>query len=192
MSFFSNIFGKNGKKSINGLETGQSDPLLTGPNLKSFENIFVNPEPPVQEKADNQSSESALEEFLARDYYAMGYDEGYKTHSAEAKINHINVIKATFRQIMSRKIDQLRQEVLSLENYLIDVEGDDKRLEMKLNNRIKYIMDRCGELEKEKALSVDDEGLVMEPINKFANGFAKGLQIYTEEKLLASSTGMFD
>lgn len=192
MSFFSNIFGRNGHKTQNGSEAEFTHSFQGEPDMKSFENIFVNPEPPAKEKETNQRIGSGLEEFLVREYFQMGYEEGYKTHSAEAKNARINVIKSEFRQIMSRKIDQLRQEVLALEDHLIDVEGVDQRLEKKIIKRIDYIKERCDEYEKEKALSVEDEGLVMEAIHKFTDGFIKGTQMYTEESLLASSTGMFD
>ena len=192
MSFLSNIFGRNNHSSNNGSETEHAQQFHNEPDLKSFENIFVNPEPPVQEKESETNAVSGLEAFLSCDYFKMGFEEGYKTHSAEAKTARINVIKSEFRLIMSRKIDQLRQEMLTLENHLIDVEGIDQRLEKKILKRIGYIKERCVENEKEKALSVEDEGLVMESIHKFTDGFIKGTQMYTEEKLLASSTGMFD
>ncbi len=191
MSFFSNIFNGNDHASNNGSETKQAQQFHSEPDLRSFENIFVNPEPPIQENNAEPITGSGLEEFLARDYFKMGYEDGYKTHSAEAKIASINVIKSKFKMIMSRKIDQLRQELLTIENHLIDVEGIDQRLEKKILKRVEYIKERCKENEKEKVLSTESEGLVAESIHKFTDGFIKGTQMYIEEKLLATSTGMF-
>lgn len=192
MSFFSNILNGNNHVSNNGSETKQAQEFHGDPDLRSFENIFVNPEPPIQEKNAEPIAGSGLEEFLARDYFKKGYEEGYKTHSAEAKTTSINVIKSEFKMIMSRKIDQLRQELLTIENHLIDVEGIDQRLEKKILKRIEYIKERCEQNEKEKVLATKGEGLIAESIHKFTDGFIRGTQMYMEEKLLATSTGMFD
>ena len=188
MSFLSNLFGNNHKSNANEGEHLQ----VEASDLSSFGNLFVNPEPPGETESKEHTEKVALDEFLSRDYYRMGFEEGYKTHTSEAKSARINVIKAEFRLIISRKIDQLRQEMLTLEDHLIDVEGMDERLDRKLRRRMEYMQERCSEYENEKALSVEDEGIVMESIHKFNDGFVRGTQMYMEEKLLASSTGLFD
>jgi hypothetical protein len=47
-------------------------------------------------------------------------------------------------------------------------------------------------LEKEKDLSVCDEGWVMRPVNNYRYGFLRGVERYNEERLIAGCTGLFN
>lgn len=157
-----------------------------------FENIFVNKEGPTKDVIKTAKASSLLEEFLKRYYFRFGFNDGYNTHSADVKNSKANIIKSEFRNLLSQKIEELRKGLLELEDHLINIEGMDERLEKKLRKRIDYAKEKCQDMESEKALSALDEGIVMECIHKFNDGYIAGTQQFLDENLLANTNGLFD
>jgi len=189
MSFLKNIFGKNNAgNSTNGALN--SIPFSAPSEDQLLKNLFVNPEPPVNEPVE--AAANGISAFLDQDFFSKGYNDGYTSHSADTMKNQVDVIKAEFRLMMSRKIDEIRQEMLEMENHLINIDGVEERLEKQVQKRLEYLLEMKNDLEAEKALSALDEGMVMASVHKYREGFVRGLQTYQEEKMLASSTGMFN
>ncbi len=155
-----------------------------------LKNIFVNPEPPVDDQVEKDGN--AIKQFLDQDFLSKGYNDGYSSHSAETMKNQVKVIKNEFRYILSRKVDDLRQEILGFEDHLINIEGIEGRLEKQILKRLSYLQDCIQEIVKEKELSAEDEGLVMTAVYKYHEGFIRGIEAYQEEKLLAACTGLFN
>ncbi len=190
MTFLNQIFrSKKTDSTTNNSEEMQNN-FMDELDDRRFENIFVNKDEPVRE--ETRKSISPLDEFIERDHYRMGFNDGYNTHSTDAMRGKANIIKSEFRNLLSHKIEELRKLVLELEDHFINVEGMDERMEKKLQKRIDYTKEKCQDLESEKALSVVDEGMVMQCIHKYNDGYLAGTQQYIDENLLANTNGLFD
>lgn len=189
MNLLNRLFGKrNSEETISGAATPTT--MNQTEEDQILKNIFVNPEPPIAERVDG--FENGIKRFLDQNFFKSGYNDGYSTHSSETLKNQLAVIKSEFRYLLSRKIDEIRLEILEMNDHLINIEGVEERLEKQVQKRLDYLRERINDLENEKALSAEDEGLVMAGVYKYREGFIRGLQTYQEEKLIASSTGMFN
>ncbi len=190
MSFLFQIFGTRKPEELDTNNINMEKKTENAMDEQRFENVFVNSEEPIKEIAPKTSNQ--LDDFLQHDYYRQGFNDGYNTHSSDVMKSKVNVIKSEFRNLISHKIDNLRKGILNLEDHLINVEGMDERLEKKLRKRIDYEKEKCQDLEGEKALSALDEGIVMECIHKFNDGYIAGTQQFLDENMLANANGLFD
>lgn len=194
MNWFSSIFNSQNKTNSN---TPSSFNAHTGnpatveiPNV--MEDLFVETKPPVNEQETSQSSGVSIQAFLEKDYYGMGFQDGYNYHNLEMLTNRLKSIKAEFRLQIDLMIDQRRRNMLELRTHNIEMEGLSERTVKQIDaveNDFKTMVER---LEKEKELSAIDEGWVMKPVHDYRDAFLRGVERYNEEKLLAVSTGLFN
>jgi hypothetical protein len=155
------------------------------------ENIFVDNTPPSA-KSDIQPVNAGIQEFLNHNFEGEGYNDGYNLHSNDMLENKIKLIKANFRYKLDIKADQVRNEILNLENKKLEINGLLEQMEVRIENHIsekRYILQK---LKTEKELSSVDEGLVMTCIYKYREGYIKGTNAYLEEELIASNKGLFN
>lgn len=189
MSWFSKFFGKTNTESST--PNNQSTDTMTEDNVNVLEGLFVNNNPPAQSTEPGIENIKGLKDYLEQDFYRKGFDDGYNGHSAELLESKIRSMKSDFRYNFNLKIDETRQEILKLENHKIDLEGMSERLIKQIENRVTSLKAVITELEAEIALSALEEGLAMIAINQYRDGFIQGTEAYQDEKLFASSTGMF-
>ena len=190
MSILNRIFGK---KSTNNTSTVGNSASINGfdhlPEVD--ESIFVDNNPPQNSemKADNSVG---IQDFLAIDFFHMGYDDGYNWHSNEMLITKLQFIKADFRQRLDMKADEVRREILGLENKKLEIIGLLDHLESRIDNitaEKRYILQK---IRTEKELSAVDEGLVMTCVHRYKEGFLKGTNAHMEEEMFASNKGLFN
>jgi hypothetical protein len=190
MSWFSNVFGKSNSNNAM-IANNHSSDTLTEDNINVLEGLFVNNQPPVElEKREGENS-SSLKTYLEQDFLRKGFEDGYNGHASELLENKIKSMKADFRYNLNLKIDQIRQEILKLENHKINVEGMSERLVQQLDNQINTFQANMTELEAEVALADIEQGYVMIGIFQYRDGFIRGTEAYQEEKIIAGSTGLF-
>lgn len=184
MNLLERIFGKKEDQEVTA--TAPQDEM---PDVNGLESLFVNPEPPAPPRSELPGG---IKQFLSGDFFIVGKEDGYLTHSAEVMESKLKVIKADFRNLLSEKIDSVRQEMLELEDHLINIEGVEKRLEKQVKRRLDHYQENKNDLEAEKGLATIDEGHIMLCLHRYREGFIRGIQQYQEEKILASSTGLYN
>ena len=156
------------------------------------ENLFTDKNPPSEEPQVVVKVESILQNFLDQDFFNNGYQEGYHNHNQDMITSRTKQIKSEFRYIVDQVIETKRTKITELQCQCLDVDEVSDRLRRKLQIHIESTSSSIDKLEKEKELSVGEEGLVMHPIHKYRNGFIRGLELYHEEKFLGESTGFFN
>lgn len=184
MNRFKRLFQRNNSSAMS-----DSNQIPMGSTPDNFEELFVDANPPSE---DLTSEGNKLNAFVNNDFSSKGYNDGYLQHSKEMLDLNIKSMKAEFRTIVDEIIDQKKSRLHSIRNHIIATEGISTTLERQLNNSIQEIEDCIVLLEKEKELSVSDEGLFMKPFYNYRIGFIKGLDLYQEEKLFCQSTGIFN
>lgn len=190
MSFLSGLFGKKQSDSSN--QVSDTAIMESVPDLNVMKDLFVDSNPPAtdQEVADGKGAN--IQQFLEQDFYLSGKRDGYTYHSQEMLTQRIKRIKADFRLQIDFLVDQKRQSLLQLTTHNIDMDGLSERLIRKVEACAADYRQMIERLEKEKELSAMDEGWVMKPVHDYRDGFLHGVETFNEEKLLASSTGMFN
>lgn len=192
MNWLSKILGNLrsdnlGKTTINSVvETIPSD---EEPNI--LKELFVDETPPESEKEGLSTSENSLKQFLDKDYSSQGFEDGNHYPSFDIFENKKRKIRAEFRYVIDIEIDKKNTEIFILKNHLVATDGISTSTYRQVSIRIEELEARINELETQKELSADDEGLVMVPIHNYCDGFVRGVESYRAEKLLASSTGLF-
>lgn len=197
MNFFKKLFGFNSKSEpIHAQLQNQPQVIESVPSNEYADDLlkglFVDNTPPAPVQQSVQPSRSKLQEFMQTDFSTDGYNDGYAMHTMEFLQQRLPIIRATFRQIIDEAIDSRKQEIFQLENQEIETRGLSERLTEQIELRVSEIESNIEKLEREKSLSVEDEGLVMKAIHQYREGYMRGCREYQEVKLFAQSTGMFN
>jgi len=197
MNWISKFFGQNGKAG-NTNHIAQSgainDPAtMEEYNLDGLGELFVDPNPPVDEKivAEHHTGSRRIESFLDQDFYKKGYVDGYQYHTQDILDNRVRSIKADFRLQLDQSIDQKRRELLNLKMRSLDVEGLSERILRRIEATADDFRAMIARLELEKELSVSDEGWVMKSVHSYRDGFIRGLEEYNELRIFGINNGLF-
>ncbi|RYE58025.1 MAG: hypothetical protein EOP48_04510 [Sphingobacteriales bacterium] len=182
MAFF-NLFRK--------AESKVSEAIAPQSELLVNENVFVDQQPPLQKEATVLSSASLIEGFFRADYEQKGYNDGYIYPNGDLLDNKIKQLKTGFRLILDQTLDGKRKEIGDLQLHLIGTKGISERLEESLKERIKQLENIIHELDIQKVLSVEEEGIIAPVVQAYRIGFIKGVEHYNQEKLFAGSTRLF-
>jgi hypothetical protein len=190
MNIWTSIFGKK-----NTMETNDPNKVNAGANqlqdnnINVMEDLFLDNHPPMQETENTQHI--SLSSFLDRDFQRKGYEDGYSWHCGEMLDAQLKAIKSEFRYFLDQKIDELRLEIHKLSGEKINVSGLSERMTQQLQLRIDLHDVNLQRLEREKEFSCQDEGLVMNAVNHYRDGYLRGMETFQEEKIFAGSTGLF-
>lgn len=190
MSFFKKFFSNHNGASV--LTNSNQTEEKNIQDILIPEELFVDKVGPEQTVNEANNGGITLNVFLEQDFQREGYYDGYTYHSKEIQMLRIKALKASFRQLIDQLIDQREIEILKLKNHGIDIENLSDRLTRQLENNLAEIRRLIERLEKEKELSAIDEGLIMKAIHDYNEGFIRGSEVYQEEKILASSSGLFN
>lgn len=163
-----------------------------GQTIDVMEDVFVDNIPPEVEVREPAKPLSPMKKFLDTNYQFKGFNDGYNYHSTDVMNNNLKVIRTEFRQLVDILIDEKQQEIYLTKDSLIESEGISERFQRRLENRIQELEATVRQLTNEKDLSAFGEGFVSAPLSCYQDGFARGLEKYQQEKLLAYSTGLFD
>ena len=176
MNIIKKLFG------INKNETTATE-LMNTPSKELFIDDSFPYDIMEEETQKPQSVKSDLiSDFLDIDYYQLGVNEGFSTHSNESAQSRKKLIKSQFRNLLNSDIERKKEVVLQLENSGIDVADISMELKEKLENKIHYLNKEIEDLKEQKLLSSQDEGKVMSAIHQYHQGFLSGLKNYLEMK----------
>lgn len=153
--------------------------------------IFVDNEEPDKAN-DNTPQLSSIEEFLNQNFDWMGYNDGYFYPDNEYYENKLKLIRADFRLAVDKSLDIKRGEIGELRLHIIKTKGISSRLESQLIEKEKSLLASIHELDTQKILSVENEGIVASSIHSYRAGFIKGIERFQQEKLLCGNTGLFN
>ncbi len=189
------IFNLFGKKP----QTTESAAVIAHPETtvleKQQENIppvdlFIDDEAPQSEQVVEQT-QSKITLFRSQNHYSIGYNDGHNFHSSEMLEIGKRKIRTEFRFILEQEIEEMNQKKLQLKMLVVDVRkvSDDTREKLELN--VTEIEKSLMKLEKEKELSVENEGLVSNAIQSYHQGFIQGSNDYIESEKFLNAANIF-
>jgi hypothetical protein len=187
-----NLFGKKPQtsenKNINELpeELIMEQEPVNSPPL----DLFIDNEPPqLEEKLVERQSK--INSFLNRNYHAIGLNDGYEYHTNETLETGKKKIRAEFQLIIDQSIQEKYTNRLQLKNLIVDVSKVSEETKQKLENTIEELNSSLELLHKQKDLSIENEGWVMNTIHSYQQGFIQGLNDFLERENLLNSIKNF-
>ena len=144
-----------------------------------------------EKKASEQNKKTRLSEFMEKNFYKDGYNDGYDYPSENILSSTVDRIKSDFIFILEKTIDEMNNEIIRLSEHSINIAEYSPGSVSLTENRISELRKLILRMIEEKELCRKNEGMIMIPVNGYVSGFDKGLFAYTQEKMIASSTGLF-
>lgn len=154
-------------------------------------NIFVDEQEPEM-KTPVKKLVNHIEAFMDQNFEWQGYNDGYSYPDTEYLENKLKLIKSDFRFAVDKYLDAKRTELGELKLHVIKTAGISQMLEAQLNEKMKQLEVNIHELDMQKILSIENEGIVSSAAHAYRLGFIKGVEKYQQEKLFAGSTGLFN
>ncbi len=136
--------------------------------------------------------ENHIEVFLRQNFDWMGYNDGYSHPEKDYMNERLKLIRADFRMAADRTMENKRNSLGDLKMHAIKTAGISERLELQLNEKIKQLEVIIHELDMQKILSIENEGMIASAIYAYRLGFIRGLDKLQKEKFFAESTGLFN
>ncbi len=186
MKFF-NFFRQN--KPVINQESTQNQVASTTEVIDK--QLFVEERSPVVESPEYQEA-TPIDSFLSVNYQWQGFTEGYSNPEKEFLDEQLRLIQGKFLLAVDQAMDQRRVELGRIRMHQIDTAGISDRMEAKLKEKIRQIEVVIHELDTQRILSIESQGIISSAISAYKIGFRKGLEKYQEEKLFAASTGLFN
>ncbi|CAN5456930.1 hypothetical protein BH11BAC3_BH11BAC3_07570 [soil metagenome] len=153
--------------------------------------LFVDEQQPEIVQTTSKQ-ENYIMEFLGQNFDWMGYNDGYSHSETDYMEIKLQLIRANFRLAIDKTMDIKRIELGELNIHVIKTKGVSERLELQLREKIKQLEITVHELDIQKILSVENEGMISSSIHAYRLGFVRGLEKLQEEKFFAGSTGLFN
>lgn len=189
MSFF-NLFRRS--NPVVNQETPKEQPLNILEPVKMVDhNLFVDEQEP-EVKTPLRKQVNHIETFMDQNFEWQGYNDGYSYPETEYLENKLRLIKSDFRFSVDKYLDAKRSELCDLKLHVIKTSGISSRLENQLNEKIKFLEINIHELDMQKILSIENEGIVASAVHAYRLGFIKGVEKFQQEKLFAGSTGLYN
>lgn len=186
MNFLKNIFSRNGNGSIETIP--ENEIIQTVPEID--EEIFI--DEGVSEKKQLPGKEKTrLSEFLERDHYKDGYNDGYDYPAHNILESSIEKLKSDLILIIDKMTDEMNNEIISLTEHSINISDISKKSGALTENRIMELRKLILKLIDEKGFCANNSGMILSVLNNYKSGFEKGLHVCTQEKMLASGKGIF-
>lgn len=155
--------------------------------------VFVDRQDPNLDREQPQPvARGPLDRFLRVDYEWYGYSEGYANPATDFLESKLRSIRTDFRLEVDRCLDDRRREIHELDVFLLRTSGITTRLEEELRLKLRHLQEVVKELEQQKTLSVDDEGMLASAVSRYRLGFQRGMERYLQEKWFAGCTGLFN
>lgn len=173
-------------------------PAITEPQLSVIEpvkmvdhDLFVEEQEPNQNIPEKKVA-NPLETFMEQKFEWDGYNDGYSYPDTEYLETKLKLIRADFRFAVDKYLDIKRSELGELKQHVIKTAGISVRLEEQLREKVKFMETNIHELDVQKILSAEGEGIVSSAIHSYRLGFIKGVEKFQQEKIFAGSTGLFN
>lgn len=153
--------------------------------------LFVDEMPPQAKIQKAEKKRSRFSEFMERNYQQLGINDGYETGTQELMDSTIKKIKSEFIIILDQMIEEKRLSIVNLKNQIPAIGTLSPLLVQQLENTIEVTKDSIAELQKQKELSIENEGWVMSGIHSYKSGLLSGLQTKLEENNLLTPGSNF-
>jgi hypothetical protein len=188
MNIFSRLFGNKAK--VITTETINSDSRDMATNITNVDappaELFIDSEQPKTTVSSTQE-QSKITLFLNRNYHSLGVHDGYEYHSSETFDTGKKKIRAEFLLILDQVIQEKQEKKLQMQNLIIDVSSVSPSALQKLQNTINELNTSIETLQRQKELSIENEGWVMNAIHSYHQGFTQGLNDYIAGEELLNS-----
>ena len=188
MSILEKLFGPKAKTE--NPVTTITDPQLTvadqPENIPPMD-IFIDNEVPQPERQLTEETKSKITLFLERNYHSMGINDGYEYHSQETLETGKKKIRAEFQLIVDQAIQEKSERRLQLRMLIVNVEKIAEETKRNLELTIEELNSSIALLQKQKELSAENEGWVMNAIHSYHQGFVQGLSDYIAGENLLNS-----
>ena len=189
MPFF-NFFRRN--KQVTNQETSTEQVVNHEETTKKVDPaLFVDEQQP-EITTGSQKQVNHIEVFLEQNFEWQGYNDGYAYPETDYLETKLRLIKSDFRIAVDKTMDTKRSELGELKMHVIKTNGISIRLEAQLTEKIKSLEVIIHELDTQKILSIESEGIVSSAVHAYRLGFIKGVEKFQQEKLFAGSTGLFN
>ncbi len=188
MSIFKNLFGV--KTKVENPANSNTEVLETFEESKTdipTMDLFIDNETPLNETPLKSASQSNISNFLDRNYKLMGINDGYEYHSSETLEIGKRKIRAEFQLIIDQMIQDKSERRLQLRMMLVNVELISGETARNLGLTVEELNASIALLEKQKELSAENEGWVMNAIHGYHQGFVQGLNDYIAGENLLNS-----
>ncbi len=140
--------------------------------------LFIDNEAPQPEQQAAAETQSKITIFLNRNYHSIGTNDGYEYHSQETLEVGKKKIKAEFQLIVDQAIQEKFGSRLQMKNMIAHVGQIADTTRQTLENTIEELNSSLALLQKQKELSSENEGWVMNAIHSYHQGFIQGLNDY--------------
>lgn len=182
MNFLKKIFGQE-KETATVVNTTQE----TSSEIPVKESLFTDGENHPESKVKT----SPVKIFLETDYRNKGYHDGYNYHCAEVLSYKVRSLLSEFRNLVEEHLENIEKEIRNLRLHRIESEGLSVRLVKKIDLEIEALVSVRSKLVREMELSASEEGLVMRAVNRYRDGFMRGMEDYQQQKMLGIGSGLF-
>lgn len=172
-------------------EISNNDVAVEHASDEILNQLFVDNEPPQPEKLQSKIQPSKISEFLERNFESKGLNDGYEYGTQELLENSIKRYKSEFLTILDQMIEEKRLVLINLENQIHAVTNIAPVVVEQLKNSIAETKNSITELQKQKELTVENEGWVMNGIHSYRDGFIKGVITKQGENQLLNYTSNF-
>jgi len=189
MSFLNNLFGRSASKNASLIENVESSKINDPGRAVNIppKELFIDNTPPAAQITTEEHTTNKIRKFISRDYFSLGFKDGYEYHSNDILESGKKKIKADFLLILDQSIEEKQRERLKTKNLLIDVYEVSDDAYKKLENTIEEMNISINTLHKQKELSCDNEGWVMTAIHAYHMGFKQGIDDYIAGEELLNS-----
>lgn len=185
-----NFFRSNRLPQATSAVESMNDSILKDPRTMDA-SLFVDEQQPdlvsSPAKQDNH-----IQKFLEQNFDWIGYNDGYSHPQTDYMNDKLRLLRAQFRLAVDKTMEVQRIAMGDLKMHAIKTAGISERLELQVNEKIKQLEIVIHELDMQKILSVENEGMIASAVYEYKLGFVRGLGKLQEEKFFAESTGLFN
>jgi len=133
-----------------------------------------------------------VQEFLERDFFTEGFQDGYKFHNVEVRNEKVKRIVTEFRTHVRIRMEDIENEKLRLEQELINLADISEISTQRLQKTLEHLHKKWESLQNELALSVDHEGFVSHAVHAYVDGFRSGVEQWMGESTLLNGYSLFN
>ncbi len=189
MNILSKLFGSQNQteNQIKMIDEPQTTAMDTQPEKIPPVDLFIDNEAPQPALQDTAETQSKITIFLNRNYHAIGTNDGYEYHSQETLEVGKKKIRAEFQLIVDQAIQEKFGCRLQMKNMIVHVGQIADTTRQTLENTIEELNSSLVLLQKQKELSSENEGWVMNSIYSYHQGFIQGLNDYIMGENLLNS-----
>jgi hypothetical protein len=149
--------------------------------------LFIDKEAPQPEQRVNVEAQTVISLFLSKNYYSMGINDGYEYHSQATLEMAEKKIRAEFQLIVDQSIQNKTDKKLEIKIMVVNVRNISDETRENLELTLEELDAATALLQKQKELSAENEGWVMNPIHSYRQGFVRGLNDYISGERLLNS-----